>query len=249
MARLLVSVRSADEARKAVAAGASIIDVKEPSHGPLGRASLETWREVAAVVPADVPFSVALGELTEWDDDARRRFPPNALREARFAKVGLAGVGPDWADKWAALAESLAAQHVRWIAVVYTDWKGAGAPSPSAVLRADLPCEGVLFDTWDKARPSEWTPELVEMAEAFRESDRTLAVAGGLTRENLDLIAAMRPDVVAVRGAVCEGGDRLRDLDQGRVADLVKVVRELPVRPTRQPTSNRTPWARGNSVP
>ena len=36
--KLLVSVRSADEARAALAGGADLIDVKEPAHGPLGAA-------------------------------------------------------------------------------------------------------------------------------------------------------------------------------------------------------------------
>ena len=36
MAKLLVSVRSADEAEVALEGGADIIDVKEPLHGSLG---------------------------------------------------------------------------------------------------------------------------------------------------------------------------------------------------------------------
>ena len=39
MAELLVSVRSADEAKAALAGSADIIDIKEPDHGSLGRAS------------------------------------------------------------------------------------------------------------------------------------------------------------------------------------------------------------------
>ncbi|MFM7835691.1 MAG: (5-formylfuran-3-yl)methyl phosphate synthase, partial [Planctomycetaceae bacterium] len=37
--RLLVSVRSADEAVVAATGGADIIDIKEPRHGSLGRPS------------------------------------------------------------------------------------------------------------------------------------------------------------------------------------------------------------------
>ena len=49
MAQLLVSVRSADEARTALAGGASIIDVKEPDHGSLGQAPWSVWRDVHTV--------------------------------------------------------------------------------------------------------------------------------------------------------------------------------------------------------
>src|SRR5271166_6814929 len=49
VARLLISVRSADEARTALAGGASIIDVKEPDHGSLGQAPWSVWRDVHTV--------------------------------------------------------------------------------------------------------------------------------------------------------------------------------------------------------
>ena len=57
MTGLLVSVRDADEAEAALRGGAALIDVKEPRHGSLGRASAEQWRErgrqVAGRVPAE----------------------------------------------------------------------------------------------------------------------------------------------------------------------------------------------------
>ncbi|MGC1717590.1 MAG: (5-formylfuran-3-yl)methyl phosphate synthase, partial [Isosphaeraceae bacterium] len=49
VAQLLVSVRSADEARTALARGASIIDIKEPDHGSLGLAPWSVWRDVHTV--------------------------------------------------------------------------------------------------------------------------------------------------------------------------------------------------------
>ncbi|WP_165065370.1 (5-formylfuran-3-yl)methyl phosphate synthase [Paludisphaera rhizosphaerae] len=228
MARLLVSVRSAEEAKRALAGGASIIDVKEPSNGSLGRAAFETWREVYHVVPAGLRMSVALGELSEWLGDSQPEVPPKALDGVRYCKVGFAGVGPNWVEEWAGLADRLNAPRVQWIAVVYTDWKAAGAPSPTSIFNTNFRFNGVLFDTWDKSKPAVWTSELIDLAAEFREDQNALAVAGGLTRENLDVIAAIRPDIVAVRGAVCEGGDRLRDLDQSRVEQLAEVVRKLP---------------------
>ena len=50
MTKLLVSVRDAAEARLAVEAGVDLIDVKEPSAGPLGAAAAETLAEIAAAV-------------------------------------------------------------------------------------------------------------------------------------------------------------------------------------------------------
>ena len=50
--RLLVSVVSAREARRALAGGADIIDVKDPSQGPLGAPSPRVLSEVVAEVGA-----------------------------------------------------------------------------------------------------------------------------------------------------------------------------------------------------
>ena len=60
MTRLLVSVRSAAEAEAALSGGASVIDVKEPTRGALGRAD--------DAVIADVVRSPA----------GRRSAPPSA---------------------------------------------------------------------------------------------------------------------------------------------------------------------------
>ena len=52
---LLVSVRSAEEATVALKAGADLIDVKEPTRGPLGMAEAEVVGGVLATVGAKVP--------------------------------------------------------------------------------------------------------------------------------------------------------------------------------------------------
>jgi uncharacterized protein (UPF0264 family) len=228
MARLLVSVRSAGEARLALAGGASIIDVKEPANGPLGRASSATWAEVRDAVPAGVMLSAALGELAEWRGDDPPDVPPGALAGFDYLKVGMAGAGPDWQDHWHALADRLDARRTRWIAVAYTDWEAAGAPSPAALLVADFPFRGVLFDTWDKSKPAAWPPNFLDVLEGFRNRDATIALAGGLTVDRLGEIAQFRPDIVAVRGAACANGRRDADIDPARVADLAALGREIP---------------------
>ena len=248
MSRLLVSVRSAEEALKALAGGADIVDVKEPLNGPLGRADFATWREVFGVVRHHAPTSVAMGELRDWMD-ARPAIPGNVFDGLAFRKIGLAGAGPGWESDWLGLDAETPSRSCRWIAVIYTDWKSAGAPNPLAVLDANIDYAGVLFDTWDKSRPARWNDDLFEAAEAVHRRDGLLAVAGGLTPENLKATAALRPDVIAVRGAACRDGDRMKDLDQRRVAELAEIVRGLPEVARPQPTSKRTPWASGSSAP
>jgi (5-formylfuran-3-yl)methyl phosphate synthase len=224
MPGLLVSVRSADEALAAVAGGASVIDVKEPDRGPLGRADAAVWRAVRAVVPPRVPVSVALGELAEWRPAGPVPRPP--FDGIAYRKVGLAESGPGWSAAWRGLRRAWGAGPA-WIAVAYVDWRRARAPDPGAVLDAALECDdcaGVLVDSWDKAGgdrvDASWRPWI----ERARAGGRRVALAGGLDADAIARLAPLGPDLFAVRGAACRRGDRRDAIDPGRVAALVRAA-------------------------
>ena len=204
---LLVSVRSADEARVALAGGADVIDVKEPNRGSLGAADAQVVAEVAAAVGEFAPISVALGELLEG-----QRFAAGAAGMA-FAKIGLAGCRSraDWPARWrAAIAEWPAC--VRPVAVVYADWQFADAPPPENVLAeaAAIGCPALLVDTWDKSRGTlfdHWAAQdVTQFCRHVRAAGIAVVLAGSLHGESLAAAAACRPDLIAVRGAVCAGG-------------------------------------------
>jgi len=86
MTQLLVSVRNAAEVELALAGGASLIDVKEPRHGSLGRAEDATLAEVVRAVGGRRPVSAALGELLDGS-----RALPSVLPELGYVKWGLSG--------------------------------------------------------------------------------------------------------------------------------------------------------------
>src|SRR3954469_22907203 len=87
--RLLVSVRSAAEAEAALAGGADIIDVKEPSRGSLGMADETVIQDVVATVAGRAPVSVALGDLAD-----NRAYA--ALPGVTWAKLGFRPLERDW---------------------------------------------------------------------------------------------------------------------------------------------------------
>ena len=138
VAKLLVSVRSKVEALAALAGGATIIDVKEPRNGPLGRALFDVWREVCEVVPQPIPVSVALGELNDWSAGRRRRFRrtrglawPSASSACRTPlPTGLTAGGV-----FAASSATCRFAQPAWVAVVYIDWQTARARIPNRSSR------------------------------------------------------------------------------------------------------------------
>jgi len=234
---LLVSVRSVAEAAEAVAGGASVIDVKEPNRGPLGCADFRVWQEVRATVPAAIPVSVALGELGEWTAGKRQPPRPEQFAGVTYRKLGLAGAGPRWEYDWAGMRAGFGPGPA-WIAVVYADWARAAAPDPDAVREAAFgadDCVGILIDTWDKSKPSPLAADAAWggwFAKARRGRPLLIALAGGLDAAAIARLAPLGPDLFAVRGAACAGGDRRGTIDRKRVGALVQAI-ETPVAPSR----------------
>lgn len=235
MARLLVSVRNEIEARAALEGGAAIVDVKEPSRGSLGMAPCFTWRRVRRALPPSMILSVALGELPDWTYAQKAAVPSDCWSGIDYLKVGLAGSGPDWRDHWRDLRDQVDPSSggsnrpgpPRWVAVVYLDWQVAQAPEPLAVIgeaAGIADCPGVLFDTWDKSRRVEIEPELEHWIGRAKGSSRFVALAGSLDESSIRRLRPMEPDIFAVRGAACRGGDRDGPIEVGRVARLVEAA-------------------------
>ncbi len=237
---LLVSVRTAAEARAAVTGGAAIIDVKEPSRGPLGLASPRLTAEILAAVAGRIPVTLACGELGEGVEsiavhlrEVCRLLPAN-IPAPVAVKAGPAGlVAEYWANAFRRLAAALP-DGVEPVAVAYADHEHARSPAPGAILVA-APAAGaatVLIDTCDKAGPGLFGLVSAEevgrwVAEARRLGLR-LAVAGRLTADDVELAVRLGGDVVGVRSAACIGGRDGR-IDAGLVAHLAAAAHRRPV--------------------
>jgi uncharacterized protein (UPF0264 family) len=232
MTRLLVSVRDVDEARAALAGGAAIIDIKEPSQGSLGAADPSQWPHIQQVVGGRVPLSAALGELLHskfMPGDSPRSGGEHPLHHAAgltWVKVGLAGcqAWPDWPCAWQRIAQALP-MGVSLVAAAYADWRAAAAPSISTVLEMaqSRACRVLLIDTWSKAGGCLLDHlaehEAIALCREVQSRGMQLALAGSLTSEQLPFIRKCAPDYLAVRGAVCRGS-RVAAVDEHLVRQL-----------------------------
>ena len=90
--KLLVSVVDVAEARLAAAAGADIVDVKNPAEGSLGAPSPAVIAGVRAAVPEALPVSAAIGDMPNLPGTAALAALGAARSGALFVKVGLWGV-------------------------------------------------------------------------------------------------------------------------------------------------------------
>lgn len=243
--QLLVSVRDAAEARAALAGGAEILDVKEPARGSLGRADEAVWAEVAALCHAsgDDPraaVSVALGEAAERPSLLQTPLIPPGVR---WAKLGLSGLllpdeppgrNPQWLWDWLDARfqyEAIAAEKrtFQWVAVAYADHAACGAPAPEAVLEEATAagCVALLLDTFHKDGRGLFEhlsdAQLTALGEQARRRGLTFALAGSLGLEDLPRALDCGAEIVAVRGAACDG-DRTGRISEAKVRALKNVL-------------------------
>jgi (5-formylfuran-3-yl)methyl phosphate synthase len=220
VSRLLVSVRSCEEAAAAIDGGTDILDIKEPSRGSLGMSDIGGIRSIAEFVaracPA-VPVSAALGELSEW------RRPtvdiPRLPDELTFAKLGLSGLGskPEWRTEWLQvrnLFDKQRARRIAWVAVAYADERIAQSPPLDEIITAALEtdCAGLLIDTFSKSGRT--LTDCIDAATLRSFADRChsaglfFALAGSLGETSLKDLVDVEADVIAIRTAACENQRR-----------------------------------------
>jgi uncharacterized protein (UPF0264 family) len=228
MPRLLVSVRDAIEAEAALAGGADLIDIKDPSRGALGAADARVWREVIAKVAGRASVSAALGELREL-----RAYDERDFAGLAFVKAGLAGCrNSEWRDELDQLRRKLP-RGTRLVAVAYADAALAAAPPVEEVLAAaiELDLPALLIDTFDKSRGDLFTAldecHLQNLIAAAHCHGIEVALAGSLSLASLDRALALSPDWVAVRGAACAAG-RTSSVSTAQVRELRAALSAAP---------------------
>ncbi|MGL6095085.1 MAG: (5-formylfuran-3-yl)methyl phosphate synthase [Fimbriiglobus sp.] len=218
---LLVSVRSAEEAAAAVDAGADLVDVKDPTRGPLGMAHHEAVAAVIAAVGGRVPVSAALGE---YSDTILTDAHWHLELDLQYVKWGLAGYtgGPAWGEDLLETRREVPSP-IEVVAVAYADFTKANAPPPAEVARfaKRFRFRAFLLDTFVKDGKSllDHLPaaEIAEMVAGLQRGGVAVAVGGSLAPEHLKKLKDVTPDWWAVRGSVCAGGKRGGVLDPVRV--------------------------------
>lgn len=247
--RLLVSVRSAEEALRAIDGGAEIVDVKEPAKGSLGMATLDCIAQIRDTIAAKagrlsqvnhangysaIPLSVALGESVEWDCSGPIPSLPDGIR---FAKLGLSQYKNrnHWWKEWLNVREEFqrrSSSQLTWIAVAYADCDQSKSPGIDQVLSAaiDTGCRGMLVDTFSKEGKnlldSIDVESLAALAERCHSSGLFIAIAGKLSAESISKLSDVAADVLAIRSAACMGTNRTAEISSSRIAQFLDLMRQ-----------------------
>lgn len=222
--RLLVSVRDAGEAALARAAGADLIDAKDPERGALGALPPETVRAVVARVGGSALTSAVAGEPEAAALPAA--VGVMAATGVDYVKVALRpGCPPE------ALAAAAAAAPGRLIAVLFAE-DGPRAEAVPALAAAGL--AGAMIDTagkdgrrlTDHLGPA----DLAAFIAACRAHGLLSGLAGSLRVSDIPVLAPHRPSYLGFRGGLCRARDRRLGLDAAALAEAVRTLRDLAAR-------------------
>jgi (5-formylfuran-3-yl)methyl phosphate synthase len=214
---LLATVLSAEEALAAVAAGAGVIDVKNPSEGALGAPVPSVIAAVRGATPDHIHVSAALGDMPFLPGTAALAAVGAASAGASIVKVGL--YGPSNPEEAFLLLEVTAGglrnsfPETVLVAGAYADAPRFGGIDPLAVpeCAARAGASGCLLDTFDKS-PGHTLPDILPLdaieffIRSCRENGLFSAIAGSLGTTETALLLPLRPDYLGYRGALCENG-------------------------------------------
>ncbi len=231
--KLLASVRNLPEARLVAKAGADIIDLKEPIRGSLGAVSWQEANRVSSQLEPPRPLSIALGELADFRPaDMLERI---RLERFQFAKIGLAGCRrlPDWRQQWQRWARLIAGKTLP-VVVAYADHRECHAPDLSNVVELAIEWQAQVFllDTCLKDGRCLFdhypVTQLQQRLQPLRSHPIHIAIAGCLGPHVIDQIGALQPDIVAVRGALCDHGNRSAGVCERQTRAFKKLLRNAP---------------------
>ena len=211
MTRFLASVRDPAEADLVLAAGADIVDLKDPAKGALGAVGLATIKACVASVAGRVPVSATIGDLPMVADPVTDAVRATAACGVDYVKLG---VMPD-GDPQACFTR-LRAERPRpdLILVFFADVMPAFDPVAAAVAAG---ARGVMLDTAGKQAGSltdhMTLAEIDRFVTVARREGLMAGVAGSLRSAHVATLLALQPDLIGFRGALCHGGQRGSRLD------------------------------------
>ncbi len=238
MTLFLASVRDPGEARSVLAAGADIVDLKDPAKGALGAVAPESIRACVAEVAGRVPVSATVGDLP---------MDPAVVGEAVMATAALGvddvklGVMPGGEPK--ACFARLRAQDRRagLILVFFADAMPEIDPIAAAL---EAGARGVMLDTAGKGGRSLLDhmamSGIAGFVAAARRAGLIVGVAGALRPAHVAPLLALAPDVMGFRGALCCGGARVSAVDPVACARIRTMI---PAGTSPKASQIRTPHA------
>ncbi|WP_309492559.1 (5-formylfuran-3-yl)methyl phosphate synthase [Candidatus Hecatella orcuttiae] len=229
--KLLVSVVDKAEALEAAKGGAHIVDVKNPEEGALGANFPWIIRQVRKSILSQVEVSATLGDLPYLPGTASLAALGAAASGANYVKAGLYGVKTveEAVKLLTGVRKALEGlkPKVQTIAAGYADYETWGCLSPwklpLAAYKAEV--DGLMVDVKRKNLQNLFDHVHLGELKLFVQEAHTyglkVALAGGLTAENLEALRDTSVDIVGVRRSVLSAAGRV---DREKVSRMLEAT-------------------------
>lgn len=223
--RFLASVICAEEAEQ-IKTLADVIDIKNPSRGPLGPPDSSIVYEIRKIVGDKATLSVAIGDATASGDQSVSLASEMAVAGADIIKIAFAEIKYEDALKTLTALRQSIPLSVSLVAVAYADGERLGFFSPFdlPLLAQKAGADGILLDTYIKNGRSLIESLAIDKLESILSQAKNhglmTAVAGSLDLEDIDQLTSLEPDYIGFRSAIISGKQRG---DEG--VDVKKVMR------------------------
>ena len=225
MCKLLISVRSAEEALLAQESGADFIDLKDPEQGALGALDLAVTASIIAALNEGCMISATIGDLPmiaeEIDSAIARRITLNI----DYLKVGFFSASIEEYFSCLEVIKHYTKLGHKIIVVLFADIHYPDTLM-NALSKANL--AGLMLDTMYKNGKTLLDhysdAEIERFIAQVRTDGRLVGLAGSLQIADVTKLKPYKPDYLGFRGGVCDASERQGALDAARIKEISKVL-------------------------
>lgn len=216
---VLISPESIEEAMSILHTDTDIIDVKNVKEGSLGAQFPWLTKKVVEMNNArGIRTSATLGDLPFKPGTSALAAYGCAMTGVSYVKAGLHG--PRNKQECFEMMDGIykavrmVSDTADVVASGYADYRRFGGLSTKDLVAGakDAKATVVMVDTFIKDGKNLFDnmsmDELHEFVGSAHEAGMKVALAGSLKQEHADKLFELNPDIIGVRGAVCEGKDR-----------------------------------------
>jgi uncharacterized protein (UPF0264 family) len=240
--QLLISPTNLDEAMLVAAACCPIVDVKNVDEGSLGAQPVwVTQQIITAVGQGASKVSVAIGDLPNLPGTISLASYGAATLKPDYIKAGLRGATdvPVAVAMINAMVQSveLVDPDITTVACSYADYKRFDGLSWEALLEAaaQTNVNVVMLDTLIKDGQSLFDAmsfaSLKHFTEQAHDAGLKVALAGSLSLHHLQQLHEINPDIIGMRGAVCDQANRTHGICKDRLMRAIQDFNNLNALP------------------
>jgi uncharacterized protein (UPF0264 family) len=235
--KVLISPVSLEEAASIIEAKADIIDIKNVNEGSLGAQFPWNIAEIVNYIHGNgVTASATLGDLPYKPGTASLAAYGVAHCGVNYIKAGLHGL-----NTYAQALEMMDAirQAVRMVsddakvvASGYADYRRFNGLNTWDLVRAAKAahCDVVMVDTAIKDGKTLFDvltlDEINDFVGMAKEANLLVALAGSIKAGHAEELLKINPDIIGVRGAVCEGTDRYSKISVEKTKAFLSLFRK-----------------------